>query len=142
MRLPPMARNPNCGNSLNWPHPGANGLCIVYLAALSNFCACNSDSAAIAGSISVTALREMIKQKDKFVSVIHASKPVRLLRRALKAVLGFDVIHTWRNRAEMLRSDVIWTHTEQEWLSAALMLLLSGRKAGADSSPLLLAQSV
>ena len=44
--------------------------------------------------------------------------------------LGFDLIHTWRNRAEMLRSDVIWTHTEQEWLSAALMLLLSGRKAG------------
>ncbi|MGE8332086.1 MAG: glycosyltransferase, partial [Paraburkholderia nemoris] len=34
------------------------------------------------------------------------------------------------------------THTEQEWLSAALMLLLSGRKAGADASPLLLAQSV
>ncbi|MFM0527467.1 glycosyltransferase family 4 protein [Paraburkholderia strydomiana] len=69
-------------------------------------------------------------------------KPMRLVRRALKAVLGFDFIHTWRNRAEMLRSDVIWTHTEQEWLSAALMLLLSGRKAGADSSPLLLAQSV
>jgi glycosyltransferase involved in cell wall biosynthesis len=42
----------------------------------------------------------------------------------------------------MLRSDVIWTHTEQEWLSAALMLLLSGRKAGHDASPLLLAQSV
>ena len=59
------------------------------------------------------------------------SKPVRLLRRALKAAFGFDFIHTWRNRDEMLRSDVIWTHTEQEWLSAALMLLLSGRKAGA-----------
>ena len=70
------------------------------------------------------------------------SKPVRLLRRGLKAALGFDFIHTWRNRAEMLRSDVIWTHTEQEWLSAALMLLLSGRKAGADAGPLLLAQSV
>ena len=69
-------------------------------------------------------------------------KPVRLMRRALKALLGFDFIHTWRNRAEMLRSDVIWTHTEQEWLAAALMLLLSGRKAGAGASPLLLAQSV
>jgi glycosyltransferase involved in cell wall biosynthesis len=70
------------------------------------------------------------------------SKPVKLLRRGLKAALGFDFIHTWRNRAEMLRSDVIWTHTEQEWLSAALMLLLSGRKAGDDAGPLLLAQSV
>ncbi|MEX3809722.1 glycosyltransferase family 4 protein [Paraburkholderia sp. BR13439] len=70
------------------------------------------------------------------------SRPVRLVRRALKAALGFDFIHTWRNRAEMLRSDVIWTHTEQEWLSVALMLLLCGRKAGPGASPLLLAQSV
>ena len=70
------------------------------------------------------------------------SRPVRLVRRALKAALGFDLIHTWRNRAEMLRSDVIWTHTEQEWLAAALMLLLCGRKAGRGASPLLLAQSV
>ncbi|RZF25256.1 glycosyltransferase family 1 protein [Paraburkholderia sp. UYCP14C] len=70
------------------------------------------------------------------------SRPVRLVRRALKAALGFDFIHTWRNRAEMLRSDVIWTHTEQEWLSAALMLLLCGRKGGPGASPLLLAQSV
>ncbi|MCC8404947.1 glycosyltransferase family 4 protein [Paraburkholderia sp. MMS20-SJTN17] len=70
------------------------------------------------------------------------SRPVRLVRRALKAALGFDFIHSWRNRAEMLRSDVIWTHTEQEWLSAALMLLLCGRKAGPEASPLLLAQSV
>lgn len=69
-------------------------------------------------------------------------KPVRLLRRALKAALGFDFLHTWRNRAEMLRADVIWTHTEQEWLSAALMLLLSGSRSGAVGAPLLLAQSV
>jgi len=65
--------------------------------------------------------------------------PVRLVRRALKAVLGFDLIHTLRNRAEILRSDVIWTHTEHEYLSVALVLLLSGRRA---APPLLLAQSV
>jgi glycosyltransferase involved in cell wall biosynthesis len=67
------------------------------------------------------------------------SKPVRLVRRALKTLLGFDLIHTLRNRDEMLRSDVIWTHTEQEWLSAALMLLMNGKR---DTQPLLLAQSV
>lgn len=67
------------------------------------------------------------------------SKPVRLVRRALKTLLGFDLIHTLRNRDEMLRSDVIWTHTEQEWLSAALMLLMNGKR---DIQPLLLAQSV
>jgi glycosyltransferase involved in cell wall biosynthesis len=67
------------------------------------------------------------------------SAPVRLLRRGLKAVLGFDLIHTLRNRAEILRSDVIWTHTEHEYLSVALVLLLSGRR---KAPPLLLAQSV
>ena len=67
------------------------------------------------------------------------SKPVRLVRRALKTLLGFDLIQTLRNRDEMLRSDVIWTHTEQEWLSAALMLLMNGKR---DTQPLLLAQSV
>ncbi|QDQ83994.1 glycosyltransferase family 4 protein [Paraburkholderia megapolitana] len=67
------------------------------------------------------------------------SAPVRLFRRGLKAVLGFDLIHTWRNRSEILASDVIWTHTEQEYLSVALVLLLAGRRA---APPLLLAQSV
>jgi glycosyltransferase involved in cell wall biosynthesis len=67
------------------------------------------------------------------------SKPVRLVRRALKTLLGFDLIHTLRNRDEMLRSGVIWTHTEQEWLSAALMLLMNGKR---ETQPLLLAQSV
>jgi hypothetical protein len=70
---------------------------------------------------------------------VRESAPVRLLRRALKAVLGFDLIHTLRNRDEILRSDVIWTHTEHEYLSVALVLLLSGRRA---APPLLLAQSV
>lgn len=69
----------------------------------------------------------------------HAeSRPLRFVRRALKALLGFDFIHTFRNRAALLEADVIWTHTEREHLSAALLLLCKGRK----KAPLLLAQSV
>ncbi|WP_060856907.1 glycosyltransferase [Caballeronia sordidicola] len=67
------------------------------------------------------------------------NKIVRLVRRGLKAALGFDFIHTWRNRAEILNSDVVWTHTEHEHLSAALLLLIKGRARG---NPMLLAQSV
>jgi glycosyltransferase involved in cell wall biosynthesis len=67
------------------------------------------------------------------------NKIVRLARRGLKAVLGFDFIHTWRNRDEILKSDVVWTHTEQEHLSAALLLLMKGR---ARDNVMLLAQSV
>jgi hypothetical protein len=71
------------------------------------------------------------------------SKPVRLVRRALKTLLGFDLVHTLRNRDEMLRSDVIWTHTEQEWLSAALMLLMNGKRESElwCSAPLVLSQA-
>jgi glycosyltransferase involved in cell wall biosynthesis len=65
--------------------------------------------------------------------------PVRLLRRGLKAVLGFDFIHTLRNRDEIMRSDVVWTHTEHEYLSVALLKLLNRRE---KRQPLLLAQSV
>jgi glycosyltransferase involved in cell wall biosynthesis len=67
------------------------------------------------------------------------SKPMRLLRRGLKAALGFDFIHTWRNRDEILGSEVVWTHTEQEHLSVALLLRMKGRAGG---NPVLLAQSV
>jgi hypothetical protein len=70
----------------------------------------------------------------------NEGKPMRFLRRALKATLGFDFIHTWRNRRAILASDVIWTHTEQEHLAVALLLLTQARKGG--ERPLLLAQSV
>jgi len=63
---------------------------------------------------------------------------VRTIRRGLKALLGCDLIHTFRNRAALLEADVIWTHTEREYLSAALLLML---KRG-PNKPLLLAQSV
>jgi glycosyltransferase involved in cell wall biosynthesis len=66
--------------------------------------------------------------------------PVRFARRALKAALGFDFIHAWRNRRAILQSDVIWTHTEQEHLAVAAVLLMHAKKGG--SRPLLLAQSV
>jgi hypothetical protein len=68
------------------------------------------------------------------------STPMRFLRRGLKAAFGFDFIHAWRNRGAILQSDVIWTHTEQEHLAVALVLLMHAKKGGAR--PLLLAQSV
>ncbi|MBN3791240.1 glycosyltransferase [Burkholderia sp. Ac-20353] len=62
-----------------------------------------------------------------------------MARRALKAALGFDVVHAWRNRAALINTDVIWTHTEQEHLAASLILKLAGTRG---KRPLLLAQSV
>jgi len=68
------------------------------------------------------------------------SRPVRFARRALKAALGFDFIHAWRNRRAILDADAVWTHTEQEHLAVSLLLLLNARRGG--QRPLLLAQSV
>ncbi|HEY4805288.1 MAG TPA: glycosyltransferase [Paraburkholderia sp.] len=71
---------------------------------------------------------------------VSESTPMRFVRRGLKAALGFDFVHAWRNRRAILQSDVIWTHTEQEHLAVALVLLMHAKKGGAR--PLLLAQSV
>ncbi|PXW22827.1 glycosyltransferase [Paraburkholderia caballeronis] len=68
------------------------------------------------------------------------SRPVRFVRRALKAALGFDFVHTWRNRRAILAADAVWTHTEQEHLAVSLLLLMNARRRG--RRPLLLAQSV
>jgi hypothetical protein len=62
---------------------------------------------------------------------------IELLRRGLTHTLGFDLIHAWRNRAQLRSADVIWTHTEREHLAAALILSLSRRPA-----PKLIAQCV
>ncbi|MEA3112232.1 MAG: hypothetical protein QOG58_2031, partial [Caballeronia sp.] len=65
-------------------------------------------------------------------------RALRTIRRGLKALLGCDLIHTFRNRRALLEADVIWTHTEREYLSTAFLLMLKGGPHG----PLLLAQSV
>jgi glycosyltransferase involved in cell wall biosynthesis len=52
---------------------------------------------------------------------------VRFSRAALRRLLGFDLIHVWRNRRRMLRADVIWTHTELEHLGVLLLFRLLGR---------------
>jgi len=62
-----------------------------------------------------------------------------LIRRVIKKLLGFDVVHAWRNRREIEASDVVWTYSEREHLAIALLLLLGG--AG-KRRPKLVAQSI
>lgn len=49
----------------------------------------------------------------------------KLLRLSVRAILGFDLVHIWRNRHRLLAADVVWTHTESQTLAvlAALALL-------------------
>lgn len=62
----------------------------------------------------------------------------KLLRLALRVVLGFDLVHAWRNFEAMKNADVIWTHTESQFL-AILMLFRLKRNV---RRPKLIAQSV
>jgi glycosyltransferase involved in cell wall biosynthesis len=61
-----------------------------------------------------------------------------LLRRALCRTLGFDLVHIWRARVQLLTADVIWTHTEREHLAALLLL----RLLPVQERPRIIAQSI
>ncbi|KAF0189229.1 MAG: glycosyltransferase-like [Desulfobulbaceae bacterium] len=60
------------------------------------------------------------------------------IRRRLLLMIGFDLIHAWRNRTEMFSADVIWTHTECEHLAISTLLIFMPK----SRRPKLIAQSV
>jgi glycosyltransferase involved in cell wall biosynthesis len=53
---------------------------------------------------------------------------VRWGRMALRKLLGFDLIHVWRNRRGIFEADVVWTHTELENLGVLGLFRLLGRR--------------
>lgn len=59
------------------------------------------------------------------------------MRRATRRVLGFDLVHAWRNRALLRWADVVLTHTEREHLAVATVGLLTRTRP-----PVRVAQSV
>ncbi|MCH4092276.1 glycosyltransferase family 4 protein [Acetobacter sp.] len=64
------------------------------------------------------------------VQVVYASDAPetrfqKLIRYAGRAVLGFDVVHAWRNREKLLEADVVWTHTESQTLGVLLLFRLT-----------------
>ena len=62
----------------------------------------------------------------------------RFLRLGLRALLGFDLVHAWRNRHGIRGAEIVWTHTESQ--SLAVLAVLRGRKA--PRRPKMIAQSV
>ncbi|UAJ11591.1 glycosyltransferase [Glacieibacterium megasporae] len=46
----------------------------------------------------------------------------QFVRLALRVILGFDLVHAWRHRAAMAQADVVWTHTESQFLGVAWVL--------------------
>jgi glycosyltransferase involved in cell wall biosynthesis len=69
---------------------------------------------------------------------VDESRMTRFIRLALRRVLGFDLLHAWRNREGLYQADVVWTHTELEHLG----VLCLWRMTNPVSQPSLIAQSV
>ncbi len=61
-----------------------------------------------------------------------------LARRAVCRILGFDLVHAWRNRKEIRSADVIWAHTEREHMAAIALLLFTPR----SKRPRIIAQCI
>ena len=64
----------------------------------------------------------------------------RLIRLGARAILGFDFVHAWRNRAAICAADVVWTHTESQHLAISQMFKV--KRLDQEARPKLLAQSV
>ncbi len=62
--------------------------------------------------------------------------PTKVLRLGLRVLTGFDVIHALRQRRAMLAADVVWTHTESQYLAVAAVVALAKQR------PKILGQSV
>jgi glycosyltransferase involved in cell wall biosynthesis len=62
----------------------------------------------------------------------------RLFRFGIKAIVGVDFIHAWRNRKGIYDSDIVWTHTELEYIAVLLLFRIFFWKP----PPKLIAQSV
>lgn len=46
------------------------------------------------------------------------------LRRVVRRMLGFDLMHVWSNRKRLRGADIVWTMTENEWLAFRFLELL------------------
>jgi glycosyltransferase involved in cell wall biosynthesis len=60
------------------------------------------------------------------------------LRMGIRFLLGFDLVHAWRNRCGIYAADVVWTGTESQHLAVLLLLRWPRR----DRRPKVIAQSI
>ncbi|THV10204.1 glycosyltransferase family 4 protein [Rhizobium rhizophilum] len=61
-----------------------------------------------------------------FSKACHETVVGKMLRYGARLLLGFDFLHAWRQRKEFQTADVIWTHTESQYLAVAAVAKLTG----------------
>jgi glycosyltransferase involved in cell wall biosynthesis len=65
---------------------------------------------------------------------------VSLIQKIVRKIFGFDIIHIYRNFDRILSSDIVWTHTEIEYL--ALFFMFKFHRLSKAQRPKVIAQSV
>lgn len=63
-----------------------------------------------------------------FSKACHETVVGKMLRYGARLLLGFDFLHAWRQRREFQTADVIWTHTESQYLAVAAVAKLTGNE--------------
>jgi len=63
-----------------------------------------------------------------FSKSAQENKLEKLVRLGLRVILSADVVHAWRNRAAISRADIVWTHTESQYLAVAMVGVLLGKR--------------
>ena len=69
---------------------------------------------------------------------LNESAAQKFIRLAVRVTLGFDLIHAWRNFDRLRNADIVWTHTESQFLAILLLFSILGK----DSRPRMISQSV
>jgi glycosyltransferase involved in cell wall biosynthesis len=60
---------------------------------------------------------------DVSYSTDHDEIPIqKAFRYILRGLVGFDIVHAWRNRKKIIGADVIWTHTESNAMAVATVI--------------------
>lgn len=62
----------------------------------------------------------------------------RSFRLWIKSIIGVDLVHAWRNRKGIYDSDIVWTHTELQYIAVLMLFHILFWKP----RPKLIAQSV
>lgn len=60
--------------------------------------------------------------KVSFSKPAGKGRATRVVRLALRLLLGFDYVHAKANSDRILSADVVWTHTESQFLAVAMLL--------------------
>lgn len=74
-----------------------------------------------------------------FSKASNGSAFKKFVRLGLRVILGFDYLHARHNADAALKSDIVWTHTESQFLAMAMVFAMRGKSR---PRPLLLGQSV